>query len=121
MAASAQTSLAQAREDRLMRQMQAGQGTTADGKIEKGAKEFESMLLSTWLQQAEQSMATVPGAEDGEDTSGRDQMMSLGVQSLSTAMVASGGIGIASMITKALHAKAEKADPGANPVPAAGK
>ena len=108
MAASAQSSLAQAREDRLMQQMQAGQGGVEDGKIEKGAKEFESMLLSTWLQQAEQSMATVPGAEDGEDTSGRDQMMSLGVQSLSTAMVASGGIGIASMITKAMRANAEK-------------
>ena len=51
-------------------------------------------------------------AEDEEDTTGREQMMSLGVQSLSTAMVASGGIGIASMITKALHARAEKADSG---------
>ena len=25
------------------------------------------MLLSNWLQQAEQSMATVPGAEDDDD------------------------------------------------------
>ena len=37
-------------------------------------------------------------------------MMSLGVQSLSTAMVASGGIGIASMIANALHVAADKAD-----------
>jgi Rod binding domain-containing protein len=77
-------------------------------KIEKSAKEFESMLLSTWLQQAEQSMATVPGAEDDEDAAGRDQMMSLGVQSLATAMAASGGIGIASMIAKALHCGSRK-------------
>jgi len=110
LAASAQTSLMQSREDRVMQQIQAGGGKQDDGRIEKGAKEFESMLLGSWLQQAEQSMATVPGAEDEEDTTGRDQMMSLGVQSLSTAMVASGGIGIASMIAKALHGRAEKAD-----------
>ena len=108
--ASAQSSLMQSREDHMLQQIQSGAGKQDDGRIEKGAKEFESMLLSSWLQQAEQSMATVPGAEDEEDSSGRDQMMSLGVQSLSTAMVASGGIGIAGMITKALQARAEKAD-----------
>jgi Rod binding domain-containing protein len=94
----------------MMQQIQAGAGKPDNGRIEKSAKEFESMLLSSWLQQAEQSMATVPGAEDEEDSTGRDQMMSLGVQSLSTAMVASGGIGIASMIAKALHVRADKAD-----------
>jgi Rod binding domain-containing protein len=115
LAASAQSSLMQSREDHLLRQIQSGEGKAGDARIEKGAKEFESMLLSSWLQQAEQSMATVPGAEDDEDTTGKDQMMSLGVQSLSTAMVASGGIGIASMIMKALHAQAEKADSSAEP------
>ncbi len=121
LAASAQTSLTQSREDHLMQQMQSGQGKADDGRIEKGAKEFESMLLSTWLQQAEQSMATVPGADDDEDTTGRQQMMSLGVQSLSTAMVASGGIGIASMITKALRSQAEKADSSSGPPSGPGK
>ena len=110
--ASAQSNLMQSREDHMLQQIQSGGGRQDDGRIEKGAKEFESMLLSSWLQQAEQSMATVPGAEDEEDSSGRDQMMSLGVQSLSTAMVASGGIGIASMITRALHPRAEKAESG---------
>ena len=110
--ASAQSSLMQSRQDQMMRQIQSGVGKLDDGRIEKSAKEFESMLLSSWLQQAEQSMATVPGAEDEEDSTGKDQMMSLGVQSLSTALVASGGIGIASMITKALHARAEKAESG---------
>ncbi|MFZ0747279.1 MAG: rod-binding protein, partial [Terracidiphilus sp.] len=66
-------------------------------------------LLSTWLQQAEQSMATVPGAEDDEDASGRDQMMSMGVQSLANSMAASGGIGIAKMVAKAMHAQLDKA------------
>lgn len=114
LAASAQTSLMQSRQDHLLQQMQSADGKPEDAKIEKGAKEFEAMLLSTWLQQAEQSMATVPGAEDEEDTTGRDQMMGLGVQALSTAMVASGGIGIASMVMKALHARAEKAETGAD-------
>ncbi len=71
--------------------------------------EFESMLLSTWLQQAEQSMATVPGAEDDDDAAGRDQMMSMGVQSLANSMAASGGIGIAKMVAKAMHAQVDKA------------
>ena len=66
------------------------------------------MLLSNWLQQAEQSLATVPGAEDDEDAAGRDQMMSLGVQSLANAMAASGGIGIGKMIAQALHHAADK-------------
>lgn len=108
LAASAQSSLMQSREDHLLKQMGSGEGNHDDAKIEKGAKEFESMLLSTWLQQAEKSMATVPGADDDEDAAGREQMMSLGVQSLSTAMVASGGIGIASMIMKAMHTAAQK-------------
>ncbi len=113
LAASAQSSLMRSRENLVLQQIESGKNGHDNSRIEKSAKEFESMLLSTWLQQAEQSMATVPGAEDEEDSTGREQMMSLGVQSLSTAMVASGGIGIASMIVKALHAKAEKADSGA--------
>jgi Rod binding domain-containing protein len=35
--------------------------------------------------------------------------MSLGVQTLSTSLTASGGLGIAKMIAKAMHANAEKA------------
>ncbi len=106
-----QVNLQQAREMQLLQQIDSVKGSNDDAKIEKGATEFESMLLSTWLQQAEQSFATVPGAEDDEDAAGRDQMMSLGVQSLAQSMAASGGIGIAKMIAKALHAAAEKANP----------
>ena len=114
---TSQTSLLQSTEDRMLHQLTSQPATKDSSKIEKGAKEFEAMLLTTWLQQAEQSIATVPGAEDDEDAAGREQMMSLGVQSLSTAMVASGGIGIASMIAKALHGAAQKA--GSNPSPSA--
>jgi Rod binding domain-containing protein len=114
LAAQAQSSLLQAKENRLMKQTQIAQAGNDNGRIEKSAKEFEAMLLSNWLQQAEQSMATVPGADDdGDEGSGRTQMMSLGVQSLATSLASSGGIGIAAMIAKALHSAADKAQPAA--------
>jgi len=115
LAAQAQESLLQAREQNALHQLQSAPGGQSDTKIEKSAKEFESMLLSNWLQQAEQSMASVPGADDDEDAGAREQMMSLGVQSLATAMTASGGIGIAKMIAKALHSAADRQQPGVAP------
>jgi Rod binding domain-containing protein len=108
LAAQAQSSFVQSHENRLLQQLQGQQTPNNDAKIEKSAREFESMLLNTWLQQAEQSMATVPGAEDDDDAAGRDQMLSLGVQTLSNSLAASGGIGIAKMISKALHSAADK-------------
>jgi len=97
----------------MLQSLNAAQGSNDDAKIAKGAQQFEAMLLSTWLQQAEQSFATVPGAEDDEDAAGREQMMSLGTQSLAESLAASGGIGIAKMIAKAMHRAAEKAEPTA--------
>ena len=113
--AQAQSSLLKSRQEHVMDQIKSGQNGHDDARIEKGAREFESLLLTTWLQQAEQSMATVPGAEDDEDSGGRDQMVSLGVQSLATALTASGGIGIAGMISRALHQAADKAEQAAKP------
>lgn len=110
LAAQAQSSLLQSREDHMLSQLNAAKASNSDAKIDKSAQEFESMLLSTWLSQAEHSMASVPGSEDGDDEESgglKDQMMSLGVQSLSTAMAASGGIGIGKMIAHALHAAAD--------------
>jgi len=112
LAAQAQATLFEAREQRALHQIQSAQDGKNDAKIEKSAKEFESMLLSSWLQQAEQSMASVPGADDDEDAGTRDQLMGLGVQSLATAMTNSGGIGIAAMIAKALHSAAGSQQPG---------
>ena len=73
---TSQSSLLQSTEDRMLHQLTSQPATKDSSKIEKGAKEFEAMLLTTWLQQAEQSIATVPGAEDDEDAAGREQMMS---------------------------------------------
>ena len=84
-----------------------GSAATENTKIEKSAKDFESILLGSWLQQAEQSFGTVPGG-DGDDDSdpGKDQFQGMAMQSLGTSMTAAGGIGIAKMISRQLH-KAE--------------
>jgi Rod binding domain-containing protein len=80
-----------------------------DAKIEKSAKDFESILLSNWLQQAEQSFAKLPGSDDDEDAdAGKEQFEGMAMQSLGSSMTAAGGIGIAKMISRQLH-KAEDA------------
>jgi Rod binding domain-containing protein len=114
-ALSGQTSLQQVQEQKLMQQVQTLKPGIDDARIEKSAKDFEAMLLGTWLRQAESSFATVPGADsEDDDAATKDQMMSLGVQSLAQSMVDAGGIGIAKMIVAALHKQAEKAAHPAN-------
>jgi Rod binding domain-containing protein len=113
---NAQTNALQTRENQLMQQMKSPGAASDDAKIEKGSREFEAILLGSWLQQAEQSFATVPGADEDQDPGG-EQMMSLGVQQLATSLAASGGIGISKMIAKAMHANAAKADAQAAAAP----
>jgi Rod binding domain-containing protein len=120
LAAQAQSSILQSRESQMIGQLSSLQGSKDDAKIDKSAQDFESMLLSTWLQQAEQSMGSVPGADEDEDAGQRDQMMSMGVQALSTSLAASGGIGIGKMIGKALHATADREHAAAEAAAAAG-
>jgi len=100
-------SMQQVRQDALLQQAKDFNGASTDGKIRKGAKEFEALLLGSWLQQAESSFASVPG--DDDDDSQRDQIMSFGVQSLATFMAGSGKFGIAEMVAKAMEQKADKA------------
>lgn len=88
---------------------QAASAATENSKIEKSAKDFESILLGSWLQQAEQSFGSVPGGDgDDDEDSGKEQFQGFAMQSLGTSMTASGGIGIAKMISTQLH-KAEDA------------
>jgi Rod binding domain-containing protein len=83
---------------------QPASAATENTKIEKSAKDFESILLGSWLQQAEQSFGSLPGGDDdGDADSGKDQFMGMAMQSLGTSMTAAGGIGIAKMISKQLH------------------
>ena len=89
----------------------AGSAATENSKIEKSAKDFESILLGSWLQQAEQSFGSLPGGDDDEDAdAGKEQFQGMAMQSLGNSMTAAGGIGIAKMIAKQLH-KAADAQP----------
>ena len=80
-------------------------------KVEKSAHDFEALLVGKWLEQAEQSFATVPGegSNKKEEDAGRDQLRSLGAQSLAAGLSAHGGIGLASFIIK--HLAGEPAVP----------
>jgi Rod binding domain-containing protein len=81
---------------------------TENSKIEKSAKDFESILLGSWLQQAEQSFGSLPGGDDEDDAdAGKEQFQGLAMQSLGTSMTAAGGIGIARMIARQLHKAAD--------------
>lgn len=115
-AMNAQISLQQARESQILQQVQSATGPDQKEKIAKGARQFETLLLQGWLQQAEETLATVPGADDDEDGGGQQTMTSMGVQSLAEAMAGAGGIGLGSMIEKAMLSMAQKLQaPGDNP------
>jgi Rod binding domain-containing protein len=108
-------SMQQVQQDGLLQQAKDINGTTTNARIQKGSKQFEALLLGSWLQQAEHSFASVPGGDD--DDSQRDQVMSFGVQSLATFMAGSGKFGIAQMVAKAMEQKVDKAgNTAADPV-----
>ncbi len=77
----------------------------SNARIERSARDFESILLGNWLQHAEDTFARVPGSEtDDNDDDGTGQMQqSLAMQPFATALTASGGIGIAAMIARQLY------------------
>ena len=104
-----QTGALDAQADRLLnRSRSITSGASApskeDAKAVKAGTDFESMLLGSWLQQAEHSFATVPGG-DGQDEEdvGKDQFQGIAMQALAGSLTASGGIGIARMITESLR------------------
>ena len=106
-ASSAASSPLTTQADMVIRQ--AGSAAETNTKIEKSANDFESILLGSWLQQAEQSFGSLPGGDDDDDADvGKEQFQGIAMQSLGNSMTAAGGIGIAKMIAKQLH-KAEDA------------
>ena len=90
------------------------QGKTGDSaKIDKAARDFESILLGEWLAKAEKSFATVPGeAADENSDPGHDQFQSIGCQFLAEGLSKAGGIGIAAIISKHLKAVEAQRNPG---------
>lgn len=84
---------------------------TEKSKIDKSSKEFESILLGSWLQQAEESFGSLPGGDDAEDADpGKEQFQGLAMQSLGTSMTSFGGIGIAKMISAQLYKTEQSVD-----------
>jgi len=76
-----------------------------DAKIDKSSKDFESLLLGNWLQQAEESFAKLPGGDEEDDVDdATNQFQGIAMQALGSAMTAAGGIGLARMISGQLHA-----------------
>jgi Rod binding domain-containing protein len=102
----------QAQTGRLLAQAETGASSKQDAKIDKAARDFESILLSSWLQKAEASFGSVPGGdEENEDDPGKSQLQAIAVQALGSSLAASGGIGIARMIADHLKSAADKPSP----------
>ena len=95
---------AQAQSDLLLKGAEANAASREQHKIQKAGKDFESILLGSWLQGAEKSFAAAPG-DDSDDDGGKDQFMGMAMQQLATTLVNAGGIGIAKMITEHLQKK----------------
>jgi Rod binding domain-containing protein len=87
-------------------------GSSDNQKIDRSAREFESILLASWLQSAEKSFATVPGGDPESENAdpGRSQFQGYAMQAVATALTKAGGIGIASMIATQLR-KTSAAEP----------
>jgi len=75
--------------------------------LSSAAKEFESVLLGQWLKDARATFGSVPGSE--EDDAGGEQMKEFAMQHVATAITNSGGIGIASIVERALVKQASVA------------
>jgi Rod binding domain-containing protein len=65
----------------------------------KAAREFEAQLIGSLLASYEKTFATLPGQSD---VPGSDNYNYLGTEALASALAASGGFGIAAMITRNL-------------------
>lgn len=95
-----------AQAERLLAQAQNAGSSKEHEKIEKAGKDFESILLGSWLGDAERSFAAAPGGADDEEDGGREQFMGMAMQQLAGTLAASGGIGLAHMITSHLESAA---------------
>jgi flagellar protein FlgJ len=99
------TSLTQANSDLAVQGLRNRSAKDSSSKIDKAARDFESILVGQWLEKAEKSFGTVPGSDpDQNQDSGRDQFQSIACQYLAQGLSKNGGFGIASMISKHLAA-----------------
>lgn len=70
-------------------------GRTREEKLKKASVQFESMLVSSLWKDMEKTFG-----QDDSDQPGFDTMQDMGLRAMTTALAASGGIGIAKMIDK---------------------
>jgi Rod binding domain-containing protein len=68
-------------------------------RIAKAARDFEAILLRSLLEPLQKSFSSVAGESS---QAGQDDYQYMGTEALASAMAASGGLGIADMITKQL-------------------
>ena len=103
-------SLNQAAGGRAINALRTAQAEGAkSAKIDKAARDFESILVGQWLEQAEKSFASVPGTDpDQQNDPGHDQFQSIACQSLAQGISKTGGFGIAAMLSKQLQAAADR-------------
>jgi Rod binding domain-containing protein len=112
LSSAAESSLSQARSDKALRALENSTANVGGRKIEKAARDFESILVGEWLEQAEKSFASVPGEDpDQQADSGRDQFLGLACQSLAQGLSQTGAFGIAAMIAKKLEGSEKKPRP----------
>jgi Rod binding domain-containing protein len=109
------SSLDQAKRD-LANSLHTPSAKARPSKIDKASHDFESILVGQWLEKAEKSFATVPGADpDQTQDSGHDQFQSIACQYLAQGLTKNGGFGIAAMISKHLTAVAASQSAGGKP------
>jgi Rod binding domain-containing protein len=101
--AASTSNLSQARGDLAIKGLRESSNKENPAKIDKAARDFESLLVGQWLEKAEKSFATVPGSDPDQDKdAGHDQFQSIACEYLARGLSQSGGFGIAKMISKHL-------------------
>lgn len=88
----------------------AGQDSPRAGKLRHAAEEFESMLVSSWWQEMYNSFKD---SSDQDSDPGADTLQTMGIQSTTTAIAKSGGLGIARMMFHQLQPALADSKPGA--------
>lgn len=103
------SNLAQAKSDLAVQGLRNSATKSDPSKIDKAARDFESLLVGQWLEKAEKSFASVPGTDpDANQDASHDQFQSIACEYLARGLSKTGGFGIARMISKHLEEAASK-------------
>ncbi len=92
--------------ERGLRKLREAATVPEHSKIEKSARDFESILIGQWMEDAEKSFATLPGADPEHDADpGQGQFRSLAMQFLASGLSKRGGLGIARLVERQMEAQ----------------